>query len=46
MKALGGDKKKKSGKLNFIVPARQGAALTDTCNEELIQKLINGEYPL
>jgi 3-dehydroquinate synthase len=46
MRALGGDKKKKSGKLTFIVPARQGAAITDTCNEDLVQRLINGEYPL
>jgi 3-dehydroquinate synthase len=56
MKALGGDKKKKNGKLQFVVPAPQGAELVeldgvlrDSANsscEELILKIINGEYPL
>jgi 3-dehydroquinate synthase len=56
MKALGGDKKKKNGKLQFVVPARQGAELAEldgtlrdsvnSSGEELILKIINGEYPL
>jgi 3-dehydroquinate synthase len=46
IKAMAGDKKKKSGKLNFVVPAGRGAELTDTHGEELILKLIDGEYPL
>jgi 3-dehydroquinate synthase len=56
MKALGGDKKKKNGKLQFIVPAPHGAELaeidgtlrnsTNSSGEELILKLINGEYSL
>jgi 3-dehydroquinate synthase len=56
MKALGGDKKKKNGKLQFVVPASRGAELTEIdgtlrgsanfSGEELIIKIINGEYPL
>jgi 3-dehydroquinate synthetase len=62
MKALGGDKKKRNGKLQFVVPASQGAELTElgelvttggtirdssnSSGEELILKIINGEYPL
>jgi 3-dehydroquinate synthase len=56
MKALGGDKKKKNGKLKFVVPARQGAELAEidgtsggsknSSGEELILKIINGEYSL
>jgi 3-dehydroquinate synthase len=56
MKALGGDKKKRNGKLQFVVPARRGAELAEidgtlsgsvhSSGEELILKIINGEYPL
>ncbi|MDR1862756.1 MAG: 3-dehydroquinate synthase [Treponema sp.] len=55
MKALEGDKKKKSGKLQFVVPARQGAECLEigtfrdsenSSGEELILRIINGEYPL
>jgi 3-dehydroquinate synthase len=56
MKALGGDKKKKNGKLQFVVPAPRGAELAAldgvlrdsaySSGEELILKIINGEHPL
>jgi 3-dehydroquinate synthase len=56
MKALGGDKKKKNGKLQFVVPASHGAELagldgtfkdsSNSSGEELILKIINGEHPL
>jgi 3-dehydroquinate synthase len=55
MKALEGDKKKKSGKPQFIVPAGQGAEFVETgtfrdsknsSGEELVMRIINGEYPL
>jgi 3-dehydroquinate synthase len=56
MKALGGDKKKKNGKPQFVVPASRGAELVEiggtfrdsknSSGEELILKIISGEYPL
>jgi 3-dehydroquinate synthase len=56
MKALGGDKKKKNGKLKFVVPTPHGAELVEidgtfrdskkSSGEELILKIISGEYPL
>jgi 3-dehydroquinate synthase len=56
MKALGGDKKKKNGRLQFVVPASRGAELVEIggtsrdsrnfSGEELILKIVNGEYPL
>ncbi|GHT66773.1 3-dehydroquinate synthase [Spirochaetia bacterium] len=47
LKALGGDKKKKGGKLTFIVPAAQGGQLvSDTAEkpitEFLLKNLVNG----
>jgi 3-dehydroquinate synthetase len=56
MKALEGDKKRKNGKLQFIVPAQEGAERAeidgtpggsgDLSGKALILKIINGEYPL
>jgi 3-dehydroquinate synthase len=56
MQALGGDKKKKNGKLQFVVPASCGAELIEiggtlrdsehSSGEELILKIVNGEYHL
>jgi hypothetical protein len=56
MKALEGDKKKKNGKLQFVVPALHGVKFAEpgeafsgsknSFNKELILKIINGEYPL
>jgi 3-dehydroquinate synthase len=46
MKALGGDKKKKGGKLVFVVPAAEQAVLisADKIEPELPERIINGEY--
>jgi 3-dehydroquinate synthase len=46
MKALGGDKKKKGGKLVFVVPAAEQAVLisADQIEPELPERIINGEY--
>jgi 3-dehydroquinate synthase len=44
MAALGGDKKKKSGILRFIVPAQKKALMVSAENETaLIRQIINGE---
>jgi 3-dehydroquinate synthase len=48
-RALGGDKKKKAGKLIFIVPAGGGAQKTaldpeDSRSRTLLQSIVNGEY--
>jgi 3-dehydroquinate synthetase len=46
MKALGGDKKKRGGKLVFVVPAAEQAVLisSDRIEPELPERIINGEY--
>jgi 3-dehydroquinate synthase len=56
MKALEGDKKRKNGRLQFVVPAQQGAELAeidetsggsgDFSGKALVSKIINGEYSL
>jgi 3-dehydroquinate synthetase len=45
MQALGGDKKKKAGKLMFVVPAAEGAVPVsgDRIPPQLLQKIIIGE---
>jgi 3-dehydroquinate synthase len=46
MKALGGDKKKKDGKLVFVVPAAEQAVLISALRiePELPEQIINGEF--
>jgi 3-dehydroquinate synthase len=48
MRVLGGDKKKKSGKLTFIVPAPQGAQAVsaDRIEPGLVERIIQGTAPL
>jgi 3-dehydroquinate synthase len=46
MEAMAGDKKKKSGRLNFIVPALQGAEIVPDPGSGIIGKIINGELSL
>jgi 3-dehydroquinate synthase len=48
MKALKGDKKQKAGKLSFIIPAAQGAIITqdELIEKRFLQPLMNGEYVL
>jgi hypothetical protein len=48
MEALGGDKKKKAGKLNFVIPAARRALLVEAGPEEqrLLLPLINGALTL
>ncbi|GHU92332.1 3-dehydroquinate synthase [Spirochaetia bacterium] len=43
LKAIGGDKKKKGGKLTFVVPAAQGAELVGDISESLLLSIINGK---
>jgi 3-dehydroquinate synthase len=45
MQALSGDKKNKAGKLSFVVPGAQGAALVsaDIIAPQLLEQIINGE---
>ncbi|MDR2619218.1 MAG: 3-dehydroquinate synthase [Treponema sp.] len=46
MEAMAGDKKRKSGKLNFIVPAPQGAEIVPDPGGGITGKIINGELSL
>ncbi|MDR2028826.1 MAG: 3-dehydroquinate synthase [Treponema sp.] len=48
MQALGGDKKKRAGKLMFVVPAAEGAALVsgDRIPPRLLENIITGEKKL
>jgi 3-dehydroquinate synthase len=48
MQALGGDKKKRAGKLNFVIPGARRALLVEAGPEEqrLLFPLINGEFSL
>jgi 3-dehydroquinate synthase len=48
MQALGGDKKKRGGKLNFVIPAARGALLIEASPEldRLLPPLMNGELTL
>jgi 3-dehydroquinate synthetase len=45
MQAIGGDKKKRAGKLNFIVPAASGAELISSASLKtgILEQIINGE---
>ncbi|GHU16600.1 3-dehydroquinate synthase [Spirochaetia bacterium] len=43
LKTIGGDKKKKGGKLTFVVPAAQGAELVGDISESLLLSIINGK---
>jgi hypothetical protein len=45
MRALGGDKKKKAGRLMFIVPATEGAVpvSADRIPPGLLEKIVRGE---
>jgi 3-dehydroquinate synthase len=43
--ALGGDKKKRGGKINFVIPAREGARLVPLSpGEPVLARIIDGEY--
>ncbi|MDR1566877.1 MAG: 3-dehydroquinate synthase [Treponema sp.] len=46
MKAMAWDKKRKSGRLNFIVPAPQGAEIVPDPGGGITGKIINGELSL
>jgi 3-dehydroquinate synthase len=48
MRALGGDKKKRGGRLRFVLPAGAGAALRALENDEegLPERALRGELPL
>lgn len=45
MNALGGDKKRKAGKIVFVVPAEKGAILVTMDKKEMLpERIINGEF--
>jgi 3-dehydroquinate synthase len=45
LSALGGDKKKRGGKINFVIPAREGAQLAALApGDPVLTRIIDGEY--